>query len=147
MGRLLHATGSVSFRRWAILLLVSISLVCLMGGTSLQSWERMNNISGKFSSFSFVAREQSAQGPESTPASVVPVHQELLSSNNLTEDVQWDEFSLVVKGQRVFILYVIIVYTHICAKCTIIVEANSIRSACLYLHCGWTFFRNIKPPG
>lgn len=68
------------------------------------------------------------------------------SSNSLTDVVQWDSFSLIVKGQRIFLQYVYyVVYVDLPKLISVTAPENSTLSASLFLLCGSTFFKRSRP--
>ncbi len=81
--------GKVSFRRWSLVALASIAILLATSGLAKQP--------------SHVHRSSVALNAELSSDAPVPIDQSLLSSNGFTDEVQWDSFSLVVKGQRVFL--------------------------------------------
>ena len=141
MDRLLSVIGSVAFRRWTFLLFVSITLVYLTGGVSLRSWELSSSVSGKFPSLSLVTREKPKQDLDSISSSVDAAAEELFPSNGLTKDVQWDQFSLIVKGQRIFLQFVLFSCRMIHHAEHITAPESSTHSACPFRPFGLTFFR------
>lgn len=80
------------------------------------------------------ARSSGRAAEERTSDVAVPTlgTEQLFSSNGLTTEVQWDSFSLIVKGQRIFLQYVVLLYDSISAiKMFETALANSIHTACL----------------
>lgn len=85
-------------RSWLILGLASIALVLFSWRTTPTSWKTLASAS-HYSEF--IARDSSVEDASNPAPEKNPV--QLFSSNNLTDQVQWDQNSLVVKGQRVFL--------------------------------------------
>lgn len=139
MNRLGQIIGSSTFRRWSFLLCLSIALVYLTGGTSLRSWELPSSINAKLPSLSLVAREKHTQDLEKVSSSLnTPA--ELFSSNGLTTVVQWDQFSLVVKGQRIFLQCVSLLVNVTCAEFAVALESST-HSVYPYHPFGLIFFK------
>jgi hypothetical protein len=65
-------------------------------------------------------------------------------AESFTDQVQFDNYSLIIKGQRVFLQYVVFHSISPCSHKTI-VQANSTLSDSLFLLCGLIFFRSSKP--
>lgn len=89
-----------SFRRWSLFALASVAILLATSGLAKQPT---------------IAHRSSIAPNAGVPSNaLIPIDQGLLSSNGLTDEVQWDNFSLVVKGQRIFLQYVVIASPSFC---------------------------------
>ena len=85
-----------------------------------------------------------ASGKEAIEKPTVPAG---LTGNGRTNDVLWDKYSLVVKGQRIFLQYVrpyteqLVHSVYYCWSAL----ASFTPSGCQFLDCGLMFFKRLRP--